>query len=80
MTPSGGLDSIGWFIATTHQLIGHDKTAAVIGQPPGNRDDCIICQYETNPTPENKAAVEAAIGNPTENWRHRVGGDTDART
>jgi hypothetical protein len=58
------MDTIGWFIATTHQLLGHDKTANMIGQPvfSGDHDNCPMCIYEKNPTDENKFYVELAIG------------------
>lgn len=56
------MDSIGWFIATTHQLLGHDKAAAVMGQPPGDKTACVLCQYEAEPTSERRQAVIAAIG------------------
>ena len=46
-----GLDTIGWFIATLHSQLGHDKAAAVIGQPPGDKSACVICQYERYPGP-----------------------------
>lgn len=60
------MDPIGWFIATTHQLLGHDKTAAITGNPEdaGRQAECVICQYEADPTPERKAAVEAALSPP----------------
>lgn len=56
------MDPIGWFIATTHQLLGHDKAAAVMGQPPGDKGKCLLCQYEADPTGERRQAVIAAIG------------------
>ena len=56
------MDPIGWFIATLHQLLGHDKAAAYLGQPPGNRDDCILCAYEHHHDDDHRAAVVAAIG------------------
>ena len=62
--PSGGpegLDAIGWFIATTHELIGHDKAAAVLGQAPGDKEGCLICAYERERTPEARAAVIKAL-------------------
>jgi hypothetical protein len=40
------MDNISWFLATMHQAIGHDKTAAYIGQPPGDKRDCIVCWFE----------------------------------
>jgi len=48
-TAKPGLDPIGWFIVTTHQPIGHDKTAALIGAPAGDKSECLICQYEQYP-------------------------------
>jgi hypothetical protein len=48
-----GLDTIGWFIATLHSQLGHDKAAAVIGQPPGDKTACVICQYERYPGPDD---------------------------
>lgn len=55
------MDAIGWFIATTHQLLGHDKTAALIGKPPGDKTACIICRYEQQPTEANRQAVIDAL-------------------
>jgi hypothetical protein len=55
------MDAIGWFIAFAHQLLGHDKAAAVIGQPPGDKTACVICRYEAAPTAENRAAVEISL-------------------
>jgi hypothetical protein len=57
-----GLDSIGWMIATTHQLLGHDKAAAALGVPAGDKDTCLICAYEAEPTEERRQAVIDAIG------------------
>ena len=61
-SPPEGLDHIGWYIATLHQLLGHDKAAVVLGQDPGNREGCLICAHEAAPTGESRAAVIAAIG------------------
>jgi hypothetical protein len=61
------VDPIGWYIATTHQLLGHDKAAAVLGQPAGDKAACLLCQYERAPGDEQRRmrpAVEAAIGRP----------------
>lgn len=41
-----GLDTVSWYIATTHQLLGHDKTAVVLGQDPGDKKACVLCRYE----------------------------------
>jgi hypothetical protein len=62
--PEPGLDHIGWYIAISHSLLGHDKTAALIGADPGDKRACLICQYEHDPTPERKRAVIGAIGRP----------------
>lgn len=56
------MDTIGWFIANLHQLLGHDKAAAVIGQDPGNQAKCILCAWERGEA--TKAQVEEAIGKP----------------
>lgn len=56
------MDPIGWFIASLHQLIGHDKTAAVINEPPGDKSQCVMCIYEADPTNANQDAVIKAIG------------------
>ena len=55
------MDPIGWCIANLHQLLGHDKAAAVLGVPVGDKTHCIICYYEHFPTPENKQAVIEAL-------------------
>ena len=56
------MDPIGWYIATLHSLLGHDKTAAVLGQPAGGKDQCVICLYEGHPTETLRQEVIAAIG------------------
>ncbi len=62
MSPQRGLDAIGWFIATSHQLLGHDKAAMIAGQPSGgDKAVCLICQYEADPTYERRRAVIAAL-------------------
>mgnify|MGYP001033338278 CR=1 FL=1 len=40
------MDTIGWFIATLHQMLGHDKAAAFLGEPPLDKRMCILCMYE----------------------------------
>lgn len=40
------LDTIGWYIANLHQLLGHDRAAAAIGCPAGVKELCILCAYE----------------------------------
>jgi hypothetical protein len=56
------VDPIGLFIVTLHQMLGHDKARMIIGAVSGpDEASCIICEYEANPTPERKAAVELAL-------------------
>ena len=40
------MNTISWFLATMHQFLGHDKTAAYIGAPAGDKRDCILCWFE----------------------------------
>lgn len=56
-----GLDVLGWAIAELHGLIGHDKAAIALGQQPGDRDLCVICAFEREPTAKNRAAVYDAL-------------------
>ena len=56
------MDPIGVFIATLHQTIGHDKAAAFIGVPAGDKAACLLCQYEKAPGQPERVAVEQAIG------------------
>jgi DNA-binding transcriptional ArsR family regulator len=58
-----GMDPIGWFIATSHQLLGHDKTAALIGVAP--RGECLLCEYERNPSDGLRQTVIETIGRPS---------------
>lgn len=42
-----GLDTVGWFIATLHQFLGHEKTRQYLGQ--ASREDestCMLCRHE----------------------------------
>lgn len=55
------VDRISVAIATLHGLIGHDKTAVVLGQEPGDLAQCLLCAYENEPTEERKLAVELAM-------------------
>jgi hypothetical protein len=58
MMPS--LDYIGVFIAQMHQLLGHDKAAAYLGQPSYNKQTCVLCLFEQGKA--TKADVEAQLG------------------
>ena len=60
-----GWDTVAWFITITHALIGHDKTAALIHMPPEAKEDCVICQYEADPTHDNKERVYRHLAKPT---------------
>lgn len=55
------MDAIGWYIATMHALLGHDKAADAIGQDRGDKDKCVICAYEQQLTADSKRAVEEAL-------------------
>lgn len=55
------MDTFGWFIATLHQFLGHDKAAAFIGVPAGDKDACLICQYEAHPSEAGRQAVIEAL-------------------
>jgi hypothetical protein len=41
------MDTIGWFIATLHQMLGHTAAARFLGQPVGDRAECILCRYDS---------------------------------
>ena len=51
------MDAIGWFIATTHEMLGHEKAAAVIGVPPGDPAACVICRFERTRSEEDRQVV-----------------------
>jgi hypothetical protein len=55
------MDTIGWFIATLHNLLGHDKAAAAMGVPAGDKRQCLICQYEQRPDDLKRQAVIRAL-------------------
>lgn len=55
------MDTIGWFIANLHQLIGHDKAATVLMVPAGDKTYCVLCAYEANPNDLTRAAVKRAL-------------------
>lgn len=57
MPKNRGLDPIGWFIAMLHNFLGHEKTAVYLNQPVGNREICLLCRYEREPSDENRQAV-----------------------
>lgn len=40
------LDTVGWYIVTLHQLLGHRAAAAVLGEPQGDVRQCVLCRYE----------------------------------
>jgi hypothetical protein len=56
------MDAIGWYIATLHDLIGHDQAAAFIGQPPGgDQESCLLCQHQQEPNDVTRQAVIRAL-------------------
>jgi hypothetical protein len=56
------MDPIGKYIFDCHVMLGHDKTAALLGQPPRDKATCVICIYQAHPTAENQQKIEEAIG------------------
>lgn len=60
-----GWDSIAWYIATSHSLLGHDVTARMIGMPSGDKSACVICQYERQPNDLTRQAVYRALAKET---------------
>jgi hypothetical protein len=56
------MDHVGVFIATLHQMLGHDKAAAFLGMPvePGEQANCVLCLYERGRA--TKQEVQDAIG------------------
>lgn len=60
------MDQFGLFVTRLHSLLGHDVTARFIGQPPGDRRECLLCQYEADPSPERRQAVITALSAPAE--------------
>jgi hypothetical protein len=55
------VDAIGWFIATTHELLGHEKAAAVMGVPVGDAAACVICRFERTRSSEDRQVVLALL-------------------
>lgn len=55
------MDPIGRFIAMLHEMLGHDKAAAFLGVPRGDRAACLICRYERTRTEVDRLAVIAAL-------------------
>lgn len=55
------MDTIGWFIATLHDLIGHDQAAAVIGVPSGDKASCLLCKHQREPNDITRQAVIRAL-------------------
>lgn len=54
------LDWAGALIVNLHQMLGHDKAAAYLGQPPYNKGFCIMCMYEKGSA--TKADVYEQLG------------------
>jgi hypothetical protein len=51
------VDAIGWFIANLHEVLGHEKAAAVMGVPVGDQAACVICRYERTRSEEDRQVV-----------------------
>ena len=56
------MDTVGWFIATLHQMLGHRAAGVYLGMPyeEGEERDCLLCKYEKGEA--TKDEVEEAIG------------------
>lgn len=61
------MDAVDKFIVDIHNLLGHDKAAAFLGQPAGDKETCLLCRYERGPTEERRQAVEDAFARRAEN-------------
>jgi hypothetical protein len=55
------VDPIGWYIATLHNLLGHDKAAQLCGGPVGDKRLCVLCRYEAAPDDLKRQAVIRAL-------------------
>jgi hypothetical protein len=55
------MDAVGWYIATIHDLMGHDTAAAFIGAPAGDKSQCAICRYERTRSEEDRRLVLALL-------------------
>lgn len=55
------MDTIGWFIATSHSLLGHDVMQRLIGGPVLDKRTCLICLYEQAPDDLKRQAVIRAL-------------------
>jgi hypothetical protein len=53
---STGVDAIGAFLGNLHSIIGHDATAAFIGQPAGDKSACKLCRFERGEISRDEAA------------------------
>lgn len=54
------MDIIGWYLATSHQMLGHDKAAALLGVDPGDKTRCILCRFEAGQA--SREDVQRQIG------------------
>ena len=69
------MDAIGWFIANTHQVLGHEKAAAVMGVMSGDKNACKLCKYEKTYAEEDRLAVLEAVLEalkPTAEWEVHI--------
>jgi hypothetical protein len=56
------MDTVGWYIATLHQMLGHDKTAAALGEAPYNKNTCILCLYEKGEATKDDVIERIGVG------------------
>lgn len=58
------MDPVGRLIASLHNVLGHDKAAAYLGVPAGDKRDCLICAYEACPDDLARQRVIRALAPP----------------
>jgi hypothetical protein len=64
VTARRALDPVGALIGNLHHMIGHDATAAFLGQPSGDKARCVLCRYERGEATRDEAA-QALAGDPS---------------
>jgi hypothetical protein len=57
------MDTVGWYICTLHQMLGHRTAARILGEPVGDMAQCVLCRYEKGEA--TREDVERQVGGPT---------------
>lgn len=66
------MDIIDWTIFQLHQMLGHDKAAAVLGVDPwpfGRDVECLLCAGKTEEWKEEVERARASAGVPDDGVR-----------